>query len=181
MFSHSEKVKDFARRFPLGHWSSLGPEEKKQMVWNAHYKPERQWNKIADVMAENLKEKWTSDIPRYHCAKSRNPEKERWKMYDSLHCGIFAYRALISHDSLSKSAQYLRSSGELVWRFGSSVSWSDTHDPGKSVAMENHQLSQKLEPQEVDSLEQTPRRNDVAAGHRLRIYLRKFAEMEKEV
>ena len=35
-------------------------------------------------------------------------------MYDSLPCGISECRALISHDSLSESAQYLRSSGDLV-------------------------------------------------------------------
>ena len=50
----------------------------------------------------------------------------------------------------------------------------------KSVAKGNNQLSQTLEPQEVDSLVQTPRRNDGAAGHRLRVYLRKFEELEKE-
>ena len=35
-------------------------------------------------------------------------------MYDSLSCGISECRALISHDSLSESARYLRSSGDLV-------------------------------------------------------------------
>ena len=51
----------------------------------------------------------------------------------------------------------------------------------KSVAKENGQLFQKPEPQEVDSLVQPPRRSDGAAGHRLRVYLRKFEEQEKEV
>ena len=38
---------------------------------------------------------------------------------------------LFSHDSLSKSAQYSRSSGELVWRIGSTDSWSITPDHGQ--------------------------------------------------
>ena len=50
----------------------------------------------------------------------------------------------------------------------------------KFVAKVNDQLSQKLEPQEVGSLVQTSR-NDGAAGHRLRVYLRRFEELEKEV
>ena len=29
-----------------------------------------------------------------------SPEKERWNMYDSIHCGIFECRTLVSHDSL---------------------------------------------------------------------------------
>ena len=51
----------------------------------------------------------------------------------------------------------------------------------KFVSQANKQLNQKLEPQEVDSLVQTPRRNDAAPGHRLCIYLRKFEELEREV
>ena len=38
----------------------------------------------------------------------------------------------------------------------------------KSVARENEQLLKKREPREVNSLVQTPRRNDEAVGNRLR-------------
>ena len=51
----------------------------------------------------------------------------------------------------------------------------------KSVAKENYQLFEKLEPQVLDSLVQTPRRNDGAAGHRWRAYLRNFEVLEKEI
>ena len=51
----------------------------------------------------------------------------------------------------------------------------------KSVAKANDQLSQKLEPQEVDSLVQTLRRNDQAAGNRFRIYLQRFEELSSEI
>ena len=57
--------------------------------------------------------------------------------------------------------------------YGAVANWSDELTqliPGQahfsmenSVAKVNEQLSQKLEPQEVDSLVQTPRRNDQAA------------------
>ena len=58
-------------------------------------------------------------------------------------------------------------------------SWSNARME-KSVAKANDQFSQKLEPQEVDSLVQTPRRNDEAAGNLLRIYLKRFEELSKE-
>ena len=54
------------------------------------------------------------------------------------------------------------------------------HFMEKSVAKENEQLFQKLEPPEVDSLVQTPRRNDEAVGNRLRMYLQNFEEFAKE-
>ena len=41
----------------------------------------------------------------------------------------------------------------------------------KSVAKENEQRLQKPEPQEVDSIVQTPRRNDEAVGNRLSVSL----------
>ena len=61
-----------------------------------------------------FQQKWRSDFPRCQSVESRILEKERWKMYDQLQCGNFECRALISHDSLSKSAQYLRSSFKMV-------------------------------------------------------------------
>ena len=50
-----------------------------------------------------------------------------------------------------------------------------------SVAKANGQLTQKLEAQDGDSLVQTPRRNDEAAGNRLRMYLQNFEEFSYEV
>ena len=45
-------------------------------------------------------------------------------LHHALHCGCFEHSALISNDSLSKSAQYLRSSWLLVWRVWSEAGWS---------------------------------------------------------
>ena len=74
--------------------------------------------------------KWTSSNPGHRCVETRILEKERWKMYDPLQCGIFECRALLSHNSLSKSAQYLRSSGELMWRIDSADTWSNAREHG---------------------------------------------------
>ena len=51
----------------------------------------------------------------------------------------------------------------------------------KFVAKENERLLKKLEPQDLTSSVQTPWRNDDAAENRLRMYLRKLEELEKEV
>ena len=96
------------------------------MVWNAPLQIRREMEFDCRCHGGKFQRNWTSDISRYHCVESRSPEEERCNKYDSLHCGIFECRALISQDSISKSAQYLRSS-----------------TMEKSVAKENDQLSQK--------------------------------------
>ena len=40
----------------------------------------------------------------------RRVDDQRKKMYHTLQCGFIEHRTLVSHNSLSKSAQYLRSS-----------------------------------------------------------------------
>ena len=44
----------------------------------------------------------------------RRVDDQRKKMYHTLQCGFIEHRTLVSHNSLSKSAQYLRSSFKLV-------------------------------------------------------------------
>ena len=74
--------------------------------------------------------------------------------------------------------------------YGAVASWCDDlaqQIPGqthmvmeKSLSKASKQLNQKLEPQEVNSLVQTPRRNDGAAGNRLRDYVQQFEELTQE-
>ena len=54
-FSISEKVRNYAKMFPRGHWSFLGPGEEETWYGTHTYKPEGKWNTTADVMVENLK------------------------------------------------------------------------------------------------------------------------------
>ena len=75
--SNSEKVKNYAGRFPL----SPGEEENGYGPYTC---------KLEGSGIQRLRKfqrKRTSDFPRYQCLKSRRPEEQRWKMYDSLHCG----------------------------------------------------------------------------------------------
>ena len=72
-FPNSHRVKDFAKRFPLGHWSVLGPgEEKEKWYGTDNYKPEGQWNTTADVMVADFTD--------------RGHPEERWTMHGSLQC-----------------------------------------------------------------------------------------------
>ena len=55
-FSNSEKAKDFAKRFPLGHWSFFDPGEKVKWYGTHNDKLEGQWNTVADVIVANFKD-----------------------------------------------------------------------------------------------------------------------------
>ena len=93
-----------------------------------------------------------TNIQRYQCSESWNSEKKRWQRYHTLRCGFIEHRALVSHDSLSKSGQYRRSSIKLA-------QWTPNQKEltvAKSVAKENEQLLKNVKPQEVNSLVRTP-------------------------
>ena len=70
-------------------------------------------------------------IQEHQCFESWNSEKKEKQTYHTLRCGCFDTRRCrcfenrthSSHDSLSKSAQYLRSSIKLVWRVRSKAEW----------------------------------------------------------
>ena len=116
------------KRFPRGHGSFLGSGTEDKWDGTHNPDPEGEWNTTVDVMGEIFQRKRTSSTPSYQCVESRSLERERWKIYDSLHCGIFEYRALISHESPSKSLPYLRSSSELMWRIDSADFWSNAFE-----------------------------------------------------
>ena len=91
-FSNSEKVKNYAVRFPLGNWSFLRPRKRREMTWNAHLLT---WRTVKYDWCHGGKfqRNCTFNIPRYQCAESRILQKGRWNMYDSLHCRVFECRA----------------------------------------------------------------------------------------
>ena len=168
--STSDKVKNYARRFQLGHWAFFGwgEEEKWYETHNL-----QTWRTMECYCHERqFQRQRTSSIPSFQCVGSGILSKEMWAMYDSLQCGTFECRAFIS---LKWVCQSFQGSSELVWQINSAVTWSHS-SVEKSVGV-NDQLSQKLEPQEVDSLVQTPRTNVQAAGDRLRAHHQRFEEL----
>ena len=94
--SSSEKVKNYAKRFQRGHWSFICPRDVDKHYGNAHLQTRRKMKFGGRCHAGKFQRKRTSDVPRCQCVESRSPEEERWKMYDSLHCGIYACTAVIS-------------------------------------------------------------------------------------
>ena len=150
------------------------------MVWNAHHKPERSGMLLLVSRWKNSK-KWKSDFFRGISALNRGFLKRK------------GGRCPIHFNAESSSAELLfrtiHSANQLSF-YGAAASWCEDLAqliPGQthvfmetSVAKANGQLTQKLEPQEGDSLVHTPRRNDEAAGNRLRMYLQNFEEFSYE-
>ena len=179
--SSSEKVKNYAKSVPRGPCSFLGPREEEKWYGTHTNKPEGQWNSTADVMVENFSE---SGHPIFRGINALNRGVLKRK----------GGRCTIHFTGESPNAELLfrtiHSANQLSI-FGAVASWCENLAqliPGqtyvfteKYVAKANDQSSQKLEPQEVDSLVQTPRRNDDAAGNRLRVYLQRFEEWATEV
>ena len=54
--SNSEEVKMYAKRFPQGHWTFLGPGDEKKWYGNRSYKLEGKWKFIASKMVQRSEE-----------------------------------------------------------------------------------------------------------------------------
>ena len=52
--SNSEKVKNYAKRFPPARWSFLGPGDEDKWYGTHKYKLEGKWNITADVMVKKV-------------------------------------------------------------------------------------------------------------------------------
>ena len=76
-FSNSEMMQDYARKFPFGHWSFLGPGE------------EEKWYGTRRCHGCQFRRQPTSILQSFQCVGSEILEKERRAMYDSLQCGSF--------------------------------------------------------------------------------------------
>ena len=112
LYSNFEQVKNYAKRFSQGHWTFLGLGDEKKWYGTLPYTPERTWNSIASQMVQRLKE---PSHPVFMSANflSRGIYKER----KTIHFNADASNTelLFRGHSFCKSAQYLRSSLDLVW------------------------------------------------------------------
>ena len=95
------------------------PWRRKEMVWSSQLYT---WKKMGfnhDTNGGTIQRDESSNIQKHQCFESWTSEKGGWQRHHTLHCGCVKHRTLISNDSLSKSAQYLRSSLQLMhWRMG---------------------------------------------------------------
>ena len=54
--NYSKTIKQYARRFPGGHWSFLGPGSEKKWYGTYDHKPDGSWDRIANKMLQNFAE-----------------------------------------------------------------------------------------------------------------------------
>ena len=95
--------------------SFLGPgNEEKRYGTNAH-KPEGRWDH-ANQMIEQFQQSGHPVFRDTKCVHPIHIEAKIRKKHYSLHSGLREHRVNAAHHSLCKSAQFLRSSVELVHR-----------------------------------------------------------------
>ena len=54
--SNSERVKSFAKRFPKGHWTLIGPGDEWKWYGTREYRPEGKWDSTAAKTIRNFQE-----------------------------------------------------------------------------------------------------------------------------
>ena len=77
----------FAKRFPAGRWSFLGPGSEKK--WYSVYidGPRGEWDRVAELMMIKIRRKRTPSFPNHESSVPRNAQKHRrWKIIDTLLC-----------------------------------------------------------------------------------------------
>ena len=65
--NNSKTIKEYAKRFPRGHWSSLGPGSEKKWYGIYDGKPDVSWNRTAEKMLQNFKD---SGHPIFRCTST---------------------------------------------------------------------------------------------------------------
>ena len=90
---------------------------------------------------------WSSSVEKYQCFESWNPEEEVRIRNCSLQWRFVKHRTLVPNDSFCKSAQYLRSSGELV-----STIRFDRRREGRANLSVDKKILTSLPPEEVQLL-----------------------------
>ena len=80
VFSNHSEVMDYEHRFPKGHWSFVGPGTDQKCYGTHTYKPEREWNRSAEMMMLSLRESehpvfWATSALDQGFLKSKNGGK----------------------------------------------------------------------------------------------------------
>ena len=179
----SEHVKNFAERFSRGHWTFLGPCDEKKWYGTLSYTLDGKLRFHRHRDGGTFQRNWSPSVQEHQCSESWNSErKNEWQGYHTLQCGFSKHRTLVSHNSLSKSAQSRRSSFKLVLRVRSTDSESKGVGFGKVRGKRKRAATLKsVKPQEVNSLVQTPRSDNRASVNRRRECLQRFETLENDI
>ena len=114
--SNSEQVKNYAKRFPRGHWTFFGPGEENKSSGTHSSTLEGNWESTATQVVERFEE---TDHPVFKSISALSggilKRKKEQQRHHTLQCGCFEYRIQISKDSHSANQlNYLRSSLKMV-------------------------------------------------------------------
>ena len=119
-FQRSQRLRE--KDFSEDIWSFLGPGNEEKWCGTYPHKPEGNWCNVADQMISNTLQKVVIPFSEVQVRSTEESwKKKSMKKCDTLLSGIRKHWTFASHNSFVKSAQYLRSSIELVWW----VSWAD--------------------------------------------------------
>ena len=171
-FSHSEKVRNYAKRFPAGTLVFSRSRRRSKMVWNAK---SQTWR----TMVDNSKDSGHPVIQATSaCARG-------FLNYKGGRCTIH-FSAEPSNAELLYFAQFttqISSVSTEQSRIGVEILLSGQTQVivEKSVAKENEQLCRKLEPEEVNTLVRTLETNVQATRDRLRVYHENFEKWSSEI
>ena len=75
-------VSIYARRFSPGRWSFFGPGSEKKWYSTHEYKPQGEWDRVAEIDDDQILEKadTQSSDPRVHCPEERSKAKVGGKL-----------------------------------------------------------------------------------------------------
>ena len=92
--SSSKTIKEYAERFPHGHWSFLEPGSEKK--WNGTYdgKPDGSWNRTAEKMLQNFKD---SGHSMFRCTSplERGQLRSKGGGKTTIHCNVSTEKELL--------------------------------------------------------------------------------------
>ena len=83
--NNSKTIEQYARRFPRGHWSFLGPGSEKKWYGTYDHKPDGSWDRNAEKMLLNFAETGHPIFRGTSALEKRRIKKQRkWKEVNTL-------------------------------------------------------------------------------------------------
>ena len=178
--SNAEKTQDVREEILARTLDVSRPCRRKEVLWKLQL---HTWGKMKFYRFTDGTTIQGNRSPSFHkcqCFESWSHEKVERNRNHTLQCGCFGHRTLIPNHSLSKSAQYQRSSLKLVWRVRSEAEWERAGRVRNKRRPRGKKILKSVNAQEGNSLVCAPR-TEPASGNRLRESLQKFESLSKTV
>ena len=179
--SKAETVENYAKRFPQGHWTLLGPGDEKKWCGILCYTLEGEWDSTATPMVERFKET-NHPVLKSISALSRGILRRK-NIRDTLHFNAdasdteFLFRTIHSATQLSIYGAVWSWCEEFGLKPNARETWLQKDLRRKKMS----KCWKEVKPQEVNSLVRTARSDDPVSGHRLRERIQTFETLWKEI